>query len=60
MYVASDAFEQKNKKDIEDFADNEVFKEHEGKYPDIEFTWEEENEESMKKICPELMKVAWD
>lgn len=60
MYFASEAFEQKNKKDIEDYVDYEVFKEHEGKYPEIKFTWEEENEASMKKICLELMNVAWD
>lgn len=60
MYLASDAFEQKNKKDIDDYVDYDHFKEHEGQYPEIQFNWEEDNEESMKKICPKLMEVAWN
>lgn len=60
MYLASDAFEQKNKKDIEDYIDYNRFKEHEGEHPDIPFNWEEDNEESMKKICPKLMEAAWN
>ena len=60
MYIASDAFEQKTKKDIEDYVDYDKFKTNEANYPDFEFTWEEGNEESMKKICPKLMEVAWN
>lgn len=60
MYLASEAFEQKNKKDIEDYVDYNRFKEHEGEHPEIQFNWEEDNEESMKKICPKLMEVAWN
>lgn len=60
MYIASDAFEQKTKKDIEDYVDYDKFKTNEANYPDFEFTWEEDNEESMKKICPKLMEVAWN
>lgn len=58
MYIASDAFEQKNKKDIEDYVDYNRFKEHEGEHPEIQFNWEEDNEESMMKICPKLMEAA--
>lgn len=60
MYIASDAFEQKTKKDIEDYVDYDKFKTNEANYADFEFTWEEDNEESMKKICPNLMQVAWN
>lgn len=59
MYAATEVFEQKNKKDIEDYVDYDQFKTHEGEHPDITFNWEEDNEESMKKICPQLMEVAW-
>lgn len=60
MYVASEAFEKKTGKDIEDYVDYDVFKTNEAHYPDFEFTWEEDNEESMKAICPNLMKIAWN
>jgi len=60
MYVASEAFEQKTGKDIEDFIDYNQFKTNEAHHPDFTFTWEEDNEESMKKICPQLMEKAWD
>lgn len=60
MYVASNAFEKKTGKDIEDFVDDENFKTDEGHHPDIQFNWQEEDEESMKAICPKLMEVAWE
>lgn len=60
MYVASEAFEKKTGKDIEDFVDYGKFKTNEAHYPDFDFTWEEDNEESMKSICPNLMKIAWN
>ena len=58
MYVASNAFEQKTKKDIEHYVDYAHFKENEGHYPEIKLSWKENDEESMKKICPQLMQVA--
>lgn len=60
MYVASEAFEKKTGKDIEDFVDYDVFKTNEANYPEFKFNWEEDNEESMKAICPNLMKIAWN
>lgn len=60
MYVATDAFEKKTGKNIEDFVDYEKFKTNEAHHPEFEFTWEEDNEESMKSICPNLMAIAWD
>lgn len=59
MYLASDAFEKKTRKDIDDYVDHEQFKFCEANYPDFEFTWEVENEASMKKFCPKLMELAW-
>jgi hypothetical protein len=55
-YVALKAFNQKTGKDLYDYIDNENFKTKEGQYPQIEFTWQEENPESMKKTCPKLFE----
>jgi hypothetical protein len=60
MYVASDAFEKKTGKEIQDFVDYDEFKTNEAHYPDFEFTWEEDDIESMKAVCPNLMSVAWN
>ncbi|MEO7992519.1 MAG: DUF4240 domain-containing protein [Chryseolinea sp.] len=53
-YVGLEAFKQKTGKDLYDFIDDEKFKTKEGSYPQFEFTWQEENPESMKKVCPKL------
>ena len=55
-YVALEAFEQKTGRDLYDYIDDEHFKTKEGNYPHIEFTWQEEKPESMKKICPQLFE----
>lgn len=55
-YVALEAFKQKTGKDLYDFIDNENFKTKEGQYPQFEFTWQEGDPESMKKICPKLFE----
>jgi hypothetical protein len=60
MYVASNAFEKKTGKEIEDFVDYDLFVTNEAQYPDFEFTWIEDNVESMSAICPKLMKIAWN
>lgn len=59
-YIALEAFEQKTGKDLYDFIDDENFTTSEGNYPNFEFTWQEENPESMKKICPQLYKEFAD
>ncbi|WP_333800755.1 DUF4240 domain-containing protein [Phnomibacter sp.] len=59
-YVANDAFQQKTGKDLYDFIDNEHFKTKEGQYPEIQFTWEEDEPESMRKICPKLFAQCWE
>ena len=53
-YVALEAFEQKTGKDLYEYIDYENFHTSEGEYPPFEFTWEEGNPESLRKICPEL------
>lgn len=58
-YVALEVFKQKTGKDLYDYIDEDNFHTKEGKYPQFEFTWEEENPESMQKICPELFTKLW-
>lgn len=58
-YVALNAFQKKTGKDLYDFIDYDNFKLREGNYPQFEFTWEEDNPESMKKICPRLFEKMW-
>lgn len=58
-YVALEAFKQKTGKDLYDYIDNDKFTTREGHYPDFEFTWNEEEPETMKKICPQLFERLW-
>lgn len=53
-YVALTAFKNKSGKELYDYIDNDKFKTNEGNYPKFKFTWEENNPESMRKICPKL------
>ena len=59
LYLPNDAFNEKTGKDIYDFIDNEKFKFNESQ-KSIEFTWEEENPETLKAICPKLFEAKWD
>ena len=58
-YVALQAFQQNTGQDLYDYIDDENFKMTEGHYPTIAFTWQEENPESMRKICPNLFDKLW-
>lgn len=58
-YISLNTFKRKTGKDLYDFIDYDKFKMSEGNYPQFEFTWDEEDPESMKKICPELFKHFW-
>jgi hypothetical protein len=58
-YVALVAFKNKTGKDLYDFIDDDNFKFKEGHYPNFDFTWEEENPESLKAICPNLFDRTW-
>ena len=53
-YVALQAFEKKTGKELYDYIDHENFKTKEGEYPQFELTWQGEEPESMRKICPQL------
>ncbi|NOS91678.1 MAG: DUF4240 domain-containing protein [Cyclobacteriaceae bacterium] len=53
-YVALNAFKRKTGKELYDYIDNAKFKMKEGAYPTFEFNWQEDNPESMKRICPRL------
>lgn len=53
-YLALDAFKKATGKEAYDYIDYDRFTTREGKYPPIEFSWEEDDEDSMKKICPRL------
>jgi hypothetical protein len=55
-YVALEAFKNKTGKELYDFIDNDNFIFKEGQYPLFEFTWKEENPDSMKAICPKLFE----
>ncbi|WP_321515674.1 DUF4240 domain-containing protein [Marinifilum fragile] len=59
-YVALEAFQQKTGKNLYDYIDYDNFKMGEGNYQNFEFTWDEENPESMKKICPKLFEKMWN
>ena len=56
-FVALDAFEGKTGLDLYDHIDHEKFKTCEGNYPDFEFTWQEDDPESMRDICPKLFRM---
>ena len=58
-YVALAAFQQRTGKDLYEYIDHDNFKTMEGGYPPIEFTWKEDDPESMKKICPRLFEKMW-
>lgn len=58
-YVALEAFKKKTGKDLYDYIDYNNFKTREGNYPQFEFDWEEENTDSMKKLCPQLFEHFW-
>lgn len=55
-YVAIDAFEEATEADLYDYIDDENFTTREGNYPNFEFNWDEEDPESMKKLCPRLFE----
>lgn len=57
-YVALEAFTQKTGKSLYDYiADDFTFRE--SHYPNIDFTWKEEDPASMRAICPNLFDKMW-
>ena len=59
-YVAHVAFANKTGKNLEDYIDYTVFTSRENAYPDFEFTWNGDDKESMRRICPKLMEKFWN
>ncbi len=55
-YVALEAFKIKTGKNLYDYIDYDNFVTREGKYQQFNFTWKEEDLNSMKKICPKLFE----
>jgi len=53
-YVALTAFNNKTGKDLYSYIDYDNFTTRENNYPPIEFTWQEDDPDSMKVICPQL------
>ena len=58
-YVALTAFKNKTGKELYDYISDD-FVTAEGNYPNFEFTWNEEDPETMKPICPKLFAKMWD
>lgn len=58
-FVALTAFENKTGQDLYDFIDEEKISFGEGKYPEMTFTWKEDDPSSIKVICPELFQLMW-
>ena len=54
--AALDAFEEATEADLYDYIDDDNFTTREGNYPNFEFNWDEEDPESMKKLCPRLFE----
>lgn len=55
-YAAIYAFEEATDADLYDYIDDDNFTTREGNYPNFEFNWDEEDPESMKKLCPRLFE----
>lgn len=58
-YVALTAFKNQTGKELYDYISDD-FKTTEGNYPNFEFTWKEEEPETMKAICPKLFEKMWN
>ena len=59
-YVALEAFEEAVDAELYDYIDDDNFKTCEGNYPNFEFNWEEDEPESMQKLCPRLFEKFWE
>jgi hypothetical protein len=56
-YVALQAFERNTGKDLYEFVDYDNFKTCEGAYPGLASNWQEDDIETMKRICPKLVDI---
>ncbi len=54
--IAENSFNESTEKEIRDFIDYDNFVTYDGKYPQLEFNWDESDPETMMKICPKIYK----
>ena len=57
-YIPAEVFERKFNKDFYEEEDNIDYGDM--SLPEIKFEWEEDNEESIRKICPKTFDKWWD
>ena len=55
-YIASTVFRNNTGRELYDYIDHDRFKFGEGNYPQIDFTWQEDDPDSMERICPNLFR----
>ena len=55
-YVALTAFTNTTGRELYDYIDIDKFKFSEGNYRPFDFTWQEDNPDSMERICPNLFR----
>lgn len=55
-YVALEAFEEAVGAELYDYVDDENFDTCEGNYPSFSINWDEDEPESMQKLCPRLFE----
>jgi hypothetical protein len=58
-YVAMNAFKNKTGQDLYSYIDYDTFLTNDENYPLLEFNWNPDEPESMKKICPALFEKIW-
>jgi len=58
-YVALTAFRYSTGDDLYEYIDYDNFTTSERNYPNFAFTWEEDDPESLKRICPMLFNKMW-
>ena len=59
-YVALEAFENQTGEELYDYIDEENFEFTEDNYPSFEFDWNDDEPESMQKLCPQLYAHFWN
>jgi hypothetical protein len=58
-YVAINAFKNVTDQELYTYIDNDTFVTNDENYPLLNFTWNVDEPESMKKVCPILYKKLW-
>ena len=58
-YVANEAFKNRTEANLYDYIDASYSKRRSASYPNITFNWEEDEPETMQRICPMLYAACW-